>query len=353
MPEIGDRWEHGSELHRLEGGPEPATQHAPWVSGLLLGSGRDALRAVVRHGRAARGWRRLWIPAYLCQEVVGAIADEGLPLAVYADLPAEPLVLPKALPGDVVLVVNTFGLRTGPSPQVPVGVELLEDHTHDPWSEWAFQSQAAFAVASLRKTLPVPEGGVLWSPSGQGLPVAPEVSAVRARAARAKREAMDLKARFLAGAAVDKEEFRQLAIAGEAKIAEGEVSAMTAETRALLPTFPWSAWRERRRRNFRWLAERLARHAWLRVLRPLSEECVPFSVVIVVDTAELRERVRAKLIERRVYPAVLWPLEASVLPVPPEAIDLSRRVLSLHCDMRYGEEDLRRVAAIVEEAGQA
>jgi len=346
------RWEHGSEFHRvapLPGGSEAGTP--PWRGGLLVGSGRDALRLLVRHGRATRRWRRLWIPSYLCQEVVAAIAAEGLTLEAYPDLPGHPLALPAAQPGDAVLVVNTFGRRGGPPPAPPPGVDLVEDHTHDPTSPWSRASQAEFAVASLRKTLPIPEGGVLWSPGGCTLPTAPPLTEERRHAADAKRQAMVLKARYLAGEPVEKEDFRRLALAGEAGMASGNVSAMSEETRAALEALPLERWRAARASNLTFLADRLAHLRWLSVLAVEAPSAVCFSAVLVVDEPARRDRVRSGLIARRVYPAVLWPLEETVLPVSDEARALSRRVLSLHCDARYSEEDLARVAQLVEEAG--
>lgn len=352
MTMTAERWEHGSEFHRLDASPPGLDFRAPpWVGGHRLGSGRDALRLVVRHGLAGRGWRRLWVPGFLCQEVVAALAGEGLALGAYFDLPGRPLALPPATRGEAVLVVNTFGLRAGPTPSLPPGVDIVEDHTHDPTSPWAAGSRADFAVASLRKTLPVPEGGVLWSPKGHPLPAAPPVTEVRRAAAAAKREAMTLKRSYLAGEVVEKESFRSLALAGEEGIASGEISSMTAETADELSAFPLERWRAARARNWGFLAGRLSRLGWLRVLEPESSACAGSSVVVLVDDPARRDRVRTRLIERRVYPAVLWPLEATVVPVPLEARALSRRVLSLHCDVRYGESDLSRVADLVEEAG--
>ena len=40
-------------------------------------------------------------------------------------------------------------------------IVLIEDHIHDPLSDWSQSSNADYAVASLRKTLPVPIGAML------------------------------------------------------------------------------------------------------------------------------------------------------------------------------------------------
>ncbi len=344
-----DRWEHGSDFHRVAVAPDAAQADLPWSRGRLCGSGRDALRLLVEHGVRCRAWTRLWIPAYFCQEVAAVLRVGSLRLVAYPDLPDQAAVMPPADPGDAVLLVNTFGLRDGPSPVLPDGVDLIEDHTHDPVSPWARTSQAHFAIASLRKTVPVPEGGVLWSPAGVALPDVPPLSGTRAAAAESKRLAMALKARYLDGEAVDKTSYRALALGGEAEIATGPVSGMTSETAADVMSFPWERWRERRRENAMFLSARLRHLPGLRVLQPRAVACVPFAVVLATDDEDRRARLRARLIDHRVYPAVLWPLDEAVVPVPEDAVRLSRRVLGLHCDFRYDVGDLATVADRVED----
>lgn len=353
---LPDRWEHGSEFAWPDLPRTEAPARYPWSgsSATFYGSGRDALRGLVDHGIARRGWRRLWLPAFLCQEVVAAARSTGIELAVYPDDPRRPVELPAASlrAGDAVLVLDTFGLREPLSTaEAPAEVDLIEDHSHDLGSDWARHSHAAFALGSLRKTLPVPDGGVVWSPRGLALPDEPPLTDTRRRAWASKSAAMLLKRLYLDGLAVSKDTYRSLAADGEDHIAEGAVSAASPLTRALLPLFPLARWAQTRRANRQALSRMLAQVEWLRVLEPADPEATGFSVVLVVDTAERRERLRRGLIEHRIYPAVLWPLERTVVPVPEDAIDLSRRILSLHCDFRYGPEDMARVADAVRKLG--
>ena len=101
--------------------------------------------------------------------------------------------------GDAIFWVNFFGLGIKPPfGFVPDWVEIIEDHTHDPWSVWAYESTANWCVASLRKTLPLGNGGVLWSPAGHPLPSASPVTPERHTAALEKfLAAMLLKKRYL------------------------------------------------------------------------------------------------------------------------------------------------------------
>ncbi|UCG42174.1 MAG: hypothetical protein JSU73_09880 [candidate division WOR-3 bacterium] len=320
---------------------------------MLFGTARDALRGLLADGSTRRCWRRLWIPSYFCQDVVASLRSTGIVLVTYTDDPENPLTVGNArfLPGDALLVVNYFGLRGMPSYDrlLPDTVAIIEDHTHDPWSVWAINSEADWCVASLRKTLPVPDGAVLWSPVGHPLFSEPALTVDRRAASLEKLAAMALKALYLEGLLGDKEFFRRLAISGEGRIASGDVSGITEWTRALLRTFPTGTWRERRRENHRVLLSAIGGIPWATVLRPQDAvDVCPFSGIVLFDSAERRDHVRECLMASRVYPTILWPLESLALPgIPPENVDFSRRMLSIHCDMRYSRADMLRVAEMI------
>lgn len=355
----GDCWEQGSEYHwdTPRFAPEPAS---PWIgAGVLFGSGRDALRGLICHGMRIRGWHRIWVPTYYCQEVLESMRSTGIIIAGYPDNPFVPAHLPNLAmiePGDVLFQVNYFGLRSKPAHgQVDEKfTEIIEDHTHDPWSDWALNSSADWCVASLRKTLPIPDGGVVWSPRGHKLPPSVPPTAERSSAASAKLAAMVLKGLYLHGGPVSKDYFRQIAVAGEKEIASGDISGISDFTRGVLPTLPANRWRQVRQRNCRTLLWGLRGLKWVRMLTPpQGTRSVPFSGIIVFDTPERRDHVRSLLIAHRVYPSVLWPLEeADQLAVADGDLDFSRRMLSLHCDMRYGPRDMIRVAMLIRKYGR-
>lgn len=337
---VEDRWEHGSDFHlTLESGEA----WWPWgrTAVTLWGSGRDALRAVIAHGRQRGGWRRLYCPSFYCQDVLLALARE-IELVVYRDAPLRPAaILPRTAADEALLVVNVYGMRPRPEPAGD-GV-VIEDHTHDPWSEWACFSRAHYAVASLRKTLPVPDGGALWSPRSLELPEERCPTAAHARACLDRLSAMVLKAHYLRGHEVGKDAFRALAVAGERGLGSGgEISGVSAFTRARLPTLATTRCHAARARNRAVLCEALGRVRGAAVLD------TPFAVTLVFDgpgAAARRDRVRAALADTRVYAAVLWPLEpAAVAGIPAAHAELARRVLTLHCDFRYAPGDMLMVA---------
>ena len=356
---IVTRWEHGSEFHLMSVSDQVERFPSPWDRArLLFGTGRDAIRAILALGMLSKGWKRLWIPAYFCQTVVQSIVETGINVRNYSAW--YPGVSkdedgPRAVPGDVVLVVNHFGLKS----QSPCVIDtrnasaVLEDHTHDPWSPWAFTSKADYCIASLRKVLPIPDGAVLWSPSSLSLPEPPPLTEEHDRAAGMKLEAMKLKAEHLAGSSLDKEVYRKLFASGEKRLSGSSVSAISAWSQEQLDRFPVSAWRKIRRRNVQTLLHALSGLPWAHVLAPSDDlDSVPFSAVLLFETTEFRNFVREGLILTGVYPAILWPLDEPVLDgIPREAVGASRRMLSIHCDMRYSEQDLKRVAERISALG--
>jgi hypothetical protein len=346
-------WEYGSEFHwpDLSRWPRPVT--APPIlprDAQLFGSGRDALRAVLEWGKRERGWRRAWIPSYFCNDVTPVIESSMEKIAFYHDSPldASPPAPSEANAGrDVVIVLNYFGLRGRNAGEsiAAASADVIEDHSHDPWGPWVRASGADWCFASLRKTLPIPDGGALWSPAGLDVPAAGPATDVRKAASHQKLSAMALKTTYLSGGGIDKERFRTLQIEGEKSIAAGPISGATELVRELLRSLPWESWRAARRSNWEFLADSLRPEEGLRILEPYDAESCPFSLVLDLGDGEIRDRLRDLLIDESIYTAILWPLDAGPQnDLTRAAARLSRRLLSVPCDFRYSRDDLLRVA---------
>ena len=331
-----ERWEQGSNLHlSLEAGSMPQ----PWAAlpHRFWGSGRDALRALVMWGSEHHGWRRLLVPSYYCQDVLVPLRAH-VTLDVYPHSPTAPAREVIAGPSDVVMVASLFAM---PLPNaISAGGVIVEDHTHDPLSTSSVESDADYAFASLRKTLPLPDGGVLWSPRRLDLPPQAPVTLDHDRAALDRLAAMTLKRHYLAGDAVAKDELRAIAMRGEDAIGRGEVSGMSSFSRGRLESLPGAPWRERRAANLAAFRAAIGEPDGVTLLD------APFAAMLMFDSQELRDRVRATLIEGRIYPTVYWPLgDPAVRGIPESDVDLSHRILSIHCDYRYTTADMVRVAS--------
>lgn len=351
-------WECGSEFHLATFAPAEAPARHPWSEEAWFGgSGRDALRALLAFGVRHRHWRRLWFPSYFCQKVVASVLSVGLEVRLYADSPFNPAPVGMYLPfraGDVILIPNYFGLRAKNwLSDAPKGVEIVEDHSHDLGASWAYQSTADWCIASLRKTLPIPDGGVIWSPRGHRLPPTAAVTPCRQAAAARKLSAMVLKWFYLSGHPIDKQRYRNLTDEAEAHIADGDVSGITLWSCEMLRAFPFQRWRDARRTNYAALAQALPSISGCRLVKPEYENdrgCA-FSAILLFDTAVQRDKLRTSLLAHDIYPAILWPMERPVMDGGPDADRAEAgRMLSISCDHRYSPQDMQRVAALVQQA---
>ena len=337
--------EFGSDFHFVSCGLAPKAPLFP--SAVFYADGRQALI----HLCQTWGWKRIWVPEYFCYEVLASWQAAGLNLVFYPDYPGaddESAVRSIAFQeGDALLRVNYFGMRLRRS-NAGIPVPVVEDHTHDLVGDWASGSDADYCLASLRKTLPVAEGGVLWSPRGCPLPPPPAVLLENESVAGRRWEAMRMKSQYLAGDPVEKAAFRQVFLETEAYFDTAPVSSLDARSQAFLQDFDIASWYAGKRRNFEAMTSLESRH--FTILAPEGEACYPFSLVVLCESAAYRDQLRRRLIADEIYPAVLWSIPPEA-PVSEAARSFACRMLSLHCDGRYSLVDMQllqsRIEAIV------
>ncbi len=133
----------------------------------LFSSGRDALMRALKIENFSKA-RKLWIPEYFCPSVKITL-QKIVDLKIYTDIPSEESPRFQSLQpneGDAVLVVNFFGLR---HPDIwdnwfanKKNILRIDDLSHAPFSAWSKSARADYVFASLRKTLPLLDGGYLW-----------------------------------------------------------------------------------------------------------------------------------------------------------------------------------------------
>jgi hypothetical protein len=314
----------------------------------FYGSGRDALKALIYHALDNKLFNCIYLPDYFCSDVVEAVESTGIDFKIYKDFPGceetEPFSIDFS-PGDAILIVNFFGLK----PQKNRSFNgfkptIIEDHTHDPFSNWAFNSVADYCIASLRKNLPVPDGGILWSPQQKKLPLTPDASNELNNASLLKFSGMLLKRLYLKEKLEVKPLFRQMFSEGEAGFSAGKVSGITAWSKYILENISIEKWRVKRKENFNIISDLLISEH-LEILRPQNEDCVPSGVVVLFKNNEQRDFVRTKLVEEKIYTSVLWPLKESILHlISSESKELSERLLSIHADVRYSQVELKHAA---------
>ena len=330
--------EFGSDFHALADYQLKQVQATGFPNDFrLFGNGRQSILALLK----LYGWKRIWMPEYFCYNIIEYLQKNAeIKVAFYTDYPGNDdrggvTDLP-FMDGDVLFRMNYFGLRSYRSTK-DIPVPVIEDHSHDLIGDWARNSDADWCIASLRKIIPIPEGGILWSPKGYSMATNPIPTAFNEELARKRWLAMEEKSRDLNGENVDKESFRKLYLETEDTFDEMGVSSVDEKSKQYYESFDLDGWNVAKKRNWEILSN-LDSIRGVQVVFPESPELVPFSLVLLFDNEDERERVRKRLIGSSVYPAVLW----HVPSISHDAVkDFSKRMLSLHCDGRYGDEDIK------------
>ena len=311
----------------------------------LLADGRQCIVVLIRQ----YGWKRIWMPDYFCYEVIETIKEQtDITVKFYEDIPLHEGQV-ENLPfreGDVLLRMNFFGIRDKRS-NTNIPCPIIEDHTHDPFGHWALYSDADWCISSIRKILPLPEGGMMWSPKGHKLEVDIKKSEENEKIASIRWEGMEMKSQYLKGEVVSKDEFRRQYTKTEEWFDYAEPALLDERSKTVVSRqLDINLWQGAKRKNWA-LLQGLLNKDVCRVLKPEDETCTMFSLILLFDNKEIRDKVRKHLIEACVYPAILWAVPESASEI---AVNFSERMLSVHCDGRYTEDDIRQLARIMNKA---
>lgn len=334
--------EFGSDFHYCDYTLRDSNNSDEFNNVRYYSSGRHALEAIIRQEK----WKRIWIPSYFCYEIIEHLSSLGVEIKLYSDNPlvnSECMVI-KSLPfenGDVLLRMNYFGFRTIRSNK-ELSIPVIEDHTHDIISDWSLNSDADWCIASIRKTLPVAAGGILWSPLKKKLPQQIKSTNDCEQMADIRYNAMQIKKKYLSEGG-DKNSFRNKYILSEELIEKLFISGMDNKTLEIFNAINVDKWTYVRKEN--WITAYNILSDKFNILKPHSVNNNPFSLILLCDSLDDREKLRRYLIENSIFPAVLWKVPENT--TFDSSRDFSNRMLSLHCDARYTKSDIEQMCKII------
>lgn len=289
---------------------------------LSVNTGRTALRYAIE----SLGVRKVLVPAYYCPDIIRMLETMDIQLEYYR-------IGPDFLPLDVVdeaesaiILVNYFGI---------IGRKLLDfserfrkvifDQAHSFFFEPVIKD-GVMNVYSCRKFFGVSDGAYLI---GKGIK-----KPVLERDVSSDRAIHLLKSLELGTNAAYRENKENEAELGKRNL------AMSVLTERILQGTDYSAVAERRRKNYQFLHQRLR---GLQQLRIEQDDLIPYAYPLLLDRG-----IHKQLVQNRIYVPVLW----SQLLEPQWDGTLEQRysanIVPLPLDQRYGQEQLERMAQIVE-----
>ena len=293
-------------------------------------------RSALAHLLATLGIRRVWLPAYICIDAADAAADDGRTVLFYSvggDLKPDGDALTAGLrPGDAVLGVDYFGAPSAVLPDLAPAfpdIVWIQDRAQAMWPDPA--PWGDYILYSLRKVVGAPDGGVLVC-RGDAIPPpswAPDDDVSRLQPAKLRAD--------------DPLGIRNDLWFPAYQAAEAAMTStprpMSALSQAVIEGLDTTAISGRRRRNAQALLEAVGDAALFGGERLLAG--APLGVPVLTEDAGATA---AYMAGQRIFCARHW----AKLPSPavdfPSEHALSRRLLTLPCDHRYGAPDMARVA---------
>lgn len=322
---------------------ESANEKLPWDSETTtyVGSGRQALAAASRALWEA-GYRKIHLPEYLCDSMVEPFLSAEwtvCPLPVTSNLEVEPAAV-AGLTQTAILNAPYFGRSNHPELEAALrsardaGSVVIADETHRVFD--APVAEADVRVASLRKLLPVFDGGYVVGIPWDAIHLGPADEDL----ATQRQSAMQRKSSNLSKGASDGSHLDALRRTESGLANRLAPAALSALSHRLLERLDLTSMRSRRRDNATALADALSPHVGFRILNPPESGCTPSHLVLELPDPYA---LRTYLASHEIYCPVHWP--------PSELVDTSQpwpqRFISLPVDHRYVAADMHRLAHLV------
>lgn len=325
-----------------------------WKYSQLTSSGRGAIRLLFQNLPQIK---KVLLPEYTCSSVISPIESLGISCSYYPitkDLSVNRKVLGSLIDKfapQAVYFQSYYGFDTLKSirdyyPTLQEkGIIVVEDITHS-WLCDFNSTVADYSVASLRKWLQLPDGGVLLSnihsldyemTEGESSRIVSEFI-----------QASILKEKYFETFnPSDKEAFRQHYKNAKDLLQQDEtIYCMSKQAQSVLSQTDFCEVVRRRKENATYLHDHIGNNIIVTRVVEWSDDSVPLYYPIYVK--DNRNLLQKELAKNAIYCPIHWPIPSQVSSnMSPDASFIYTHVLSLICDQRYDLDDMSSLVQIV------
>ena len=341
--------EIGSTFHSLNHNRLILEGITPFNEGYeLFYSGRHALKFILEKIQRIGKAKRIWFPNYYCRHVINWIKKDFPNLYFYDinpfdinDIPT----FPDPLNSNEVVILNNFWGINDLSEQID-GLEnplIVEDHSHGWQSKACLESTADYCFASLRKSLPIPFGGIYWEPGSNPDTIGEIPGEHFYMAWDQMLNAMELKTNYLknptASVAI-KESFLDSFMQTEKFLDDHhEIVGMRNQDIKFIQDYFTINTLKAKKKNFDYFNKNIKPTSLFKVLH--RENYTSFGIILLFQNKEVFLDLKNLLIKNDIYPAHLWPDN------PPVERSEWNYLLNLHIDYRYNKKDISYMLKII------
>lgn len=301
--------------------PRCAEHHS---AAIALNTGRNCLEYILR----VRGYHRVYLPYYSCEVLLEPFKKLGTEYAFYhVDERLEIAEDIRLTDDEAILYINYFGLKQDHVERLAAkyGQQLIVDNTQ------AFYAQPIEGIDtfySCRKYFGVADGAYLYC----GRPLEMELEQDQSW----ERMGYLLKRIDLSPEAAYAD-FK----ARSSELRNNPIKTMSALTHRIMASIDYQQAAQRRRDNYRILDEALKDEN--RISLPLADSAVPMVYPFLTDDKDLRKR----LIENKIFVAQYWPNVLDWCNEDCTDHQLTKHLLPLPIDQRYGTEEMNRIIQLI------
>jgi dTDP-4-amino-4,6-dideoxygalactose transaminase len=268
---------------------------------------------------------------------------------------------------DVALLVGFFGFLPDmdfTARLSAAGIPIIFDLTHSLLSSAALAAACSHAkqhgslvVASLRKLLPLPDGGIVWSPYGSDLRMDnPTLCAAyhantRITAMRSKRFELEQNQQRSADNVYRHQ--TQFLAAEEALDKQTDIYAISTVAHRLIKQLDIQNIVRQRRANYAALLRQLnlgqmtETPCYMPLFPNLPDGVCPLGFPLLATNMRNRDTLCRQLLQHNIISQILWPLTRESAFSCPAARHLSMRMLVLPCDHRYSEDQMAAIGSVI------
>ena len=280
---------------------------------LALSSGRACLSYLIEQ----RGIRKIALPDFNCDIVEAVCRAHEVKIRFY---PVGADLRPKTLQTEEdewFYLVNFYGQLPEDEMQ-SVAARVPRLITDNAQAYFDLPLKGVDTLYTCRKFLGVPDGGFVYTDAlERELPVDESRERMGFVLGRFERPAGE----YFAAAAQNNDDLSM------------EPKSMSELTKNLLHAVDYDRVKTKRTENFRLLHEGLGSVNGLNLR--LTEGAYAYPLMLPEG-----QKIRKKLIERKIFVPMLWPNVPEQQPEDAEASRLARQILPLPCDQRYGAEEM-------------
>ena len=316
--------------------------HEKFQDAICLRSGRDTLKAIAREYEPTV----VFIPALACDSMVLPFEMYGHKIFYYKlnenymiDLAYLESLLQKVSGIVLFLYMDYFGVHAISDSQLQIlksryeNIVFIEDRTHNLIWERRSSFHPDFIMASLRKWINIPDGGLLWTKEqlkNHSFDEDTSFSSIRLKAQCMRNEF------FRTGDEIIKSKYRKIfSTVSDIMDVDKNPSGMSAYSFEIAKRTDWDTVRKQRKENAEALIS-ILKNAPVNII----QDQTGLSDLYVAFLLEHRDQKQSKLSSMGIFNTIIWPLTDEQKEICEVTKYTEEHMLAAPCDQRYSVDDM-------------